>query len=77
MKIKILILCAALLTLTLLGNAQDRALKFLGIPVDGYKSGMIQKLRNKGYTYKNWSEQITTKSGVSTLLMTIFGMSIR
>ena len=60
MKIKILILCAALLTLTLLGNAQDRALKFLGIPVDGYKSGMIQKLRNKGYTYKNWSEDVLT-----------------
>lgn len=53
-------LCAALLTLTLLCNAQDRALKFLGIPVDGYKSGMIQKLRNKGYTYKNWNEDVLT-----------------
>ena len=53
MKIKTLILCAALFTLTLLCNAQDRALKFLGIPVDGYKSEMIQKLRDKGYTYSN------------------------
>lgn len=51
MKIKILLLCAVLLSLTLSGNAQDKALKFLGIPVDGYKSEMIQKLRNKGYTY--------------------------
>lgn len=51
MKIETLILCAALLTLTVLCNAQDRALKFLGIPVDGYKSEMIQKLRDKGYTY--------------------------
>ena len=51
MKIKTLILCAALFTLTLLCNAQDRALKFLGIPVDGYKSEMIQKLRDKGYIY--------------------------
>lgn len=61
MKIKILILCATLLTLTVLCNAQDRALKFLGIPVDGYKSEMIQKLRDKGYTYsKNGGEDVLT-----------------
>ena len=61
MKIKILILCAALLTLTVLCNAQDRALKFLGIPVDGYKSEMIQKLRDKGYIYsKNGGEDVLT-----------------
>ena len=41
MKIKTPISCAILLTLTLLCNAQDKALKFLGIPVDGYKSEMI------------------------------------
>ena len=51
MKIKTLILSATLLTLTMLCNAQDRALKFLGIPVDGYESEMIQKLKDKGYTY--------------------------
>lgn len=61
MKIKTSILCAALLTLTVLCNAQDRALKFLGIPVDGYKSEMIQKLRDKGYTYsKNGGEDVLT-----------------
>ena len=61
MKIKTLILCAALFTLTLLCNAQDRALKFLGIPLDGYKSEMIQKLRDKGYTYsKNGGEDVLT-----------------
>lgn len=61
MKIRTLILCAALLTLTVLCNAQDRALKFLGIPVDGYKSEMIQKLRDKGYTYsKNGGEDVLT-----------------
>lgn len=61
MKIKTLILCAALFTLTLLCNAQDRALKFLGIPVDGYKSEMIQKLRDKGYIYsKNGGEDVLT-----------------
>jgi hypothetical protein len=42
-------------------NAQDRALKFLGIPVDGYKSEMIQKLRDKGYTYsKDGGEDVLT-----------------
>ena len=59
MKIKTPISCAILLTLTLLCNAQDKALKFLGIPVDGYKSEMIQKLRDKGYTYsKNGGEDV-------------------
>lgn len=53
MKIKAFILCTVLLTLSLLCNAQDRALKFLGIPVDGYKSEMIQNLRDKGYAYSN------------------------
>ena len=51
MKIKTLALCVTLLALSLLCNAQDRALKFLGIPVDGSKLEMIQKLKNKGYTY--------------------------
>lgn len=51
MKIKITIFCAALFALNLLCDAQDRALKFLGIPVDGYKSEMIQKLEHKGYVY--------------------------
>lgn len=61
MKIKTFILCSALLTLTPWCNAQDRALKFLGIPVDGYKSEMIQKLRDKGYTYsKNGGEDVLT-----------------
>lgn len=61
MKIKILVLCATLLMVTSLCNAQDRALKFLGIPVDGYKSDMIQKLRNKGFTYlKSGGEDVLT-----------------
>ena len=51
MKIKTSVLCSTLLAFSLLSDAQDRALKFLGIPVDGYKSEMIQKLRNKGYIY--------------------------
>lgn len=49
------------MTITLLCNAQDRALKFLGIPIDGYKSEMIQKLKAKGYTYsKTEGEDVLT-----------------
>ncbi len=41
MKMKNLTLCSALLTATLMCNAQNRAPKFLGIPVDGDKSEII------------------------------------
>ncbi len=33
--------------------AQDDVTKFLGIPVDGTKTDMIQKLKEKGYTYNS------------------------
>ena len=32
-------------------HAQNEVTKFLGIPVDGTKSEMIQKLKAKGFTY--------------------------
>ena len=32
-------------------HAQKDVTKFLGIPVDGTKSAMIQKLKAKGFTY--------------------------
>ena len=32
-------------------HAQHNVTKFLGIPVDGTKTSMIQKLKNKGFTY--------------------------
>jgi len=40
---------AILIALTV--SAQKTATKFLGIPVDGTKSAMIQKLKAKGFTY--------------------------
>lgn len=36
--------------------AQREVTKFLGIPVDGYKSEMIQKLKAKGYRYNTATE---------------------
>lgn len=42
-----------LLFLSSLASAQTEVTKFLGIPVDGTKYSMIQKLEAKGFTYKN------------------------
>ena len=36
--------------------AQKEVTKFLGIPVDGFKSEMIQKLKAKGYTYNSTTD---------------------
>ena len=35
----------------MIANAQKEVTKFLGIPVDGYKSEMINKLKAKGFQY--------------------------
>jgi hypothetical protein len=42
---------AFLLMLSVALHAQKEVTKFLGIPVDGSKSSMIQKLKNKGFVY--------------------------
>ena len=38
--------------------AQKEVTKFLGIPVDGYKSEMIQKLKAKGYRYNSATDYL-------------------
>lgn len=40
-----------LLLLSISIYAQQNVTKFLGIPVDGSKAAMIQKLKEKGFTY--------------------------
>lgn len=47
---KLLSLLVMLMLSTAL-HAQHNVTKFLGIPVDGTKASMIQKLENKGFTY--------------------------
>ena len=42
---------AFLLMLSVALHAQKEVTKSLGIPVDGSKSSMIQKLKNKGFVY--------------------------
>lgn len=50
---KIILIIAAIITSATL-NAQDKDVtKFLGIPVDGTKAAMIQKLKAKGYHYNS------------------------
>ena len=42
---------ASILLLSLVTWGQNNVTQFLGIPVDGTKSAMIQKLKAKGFTY--------------------------
>ncbi len=46
--VSLLLLC--IMTMTMYAQQKD-VTKFLGIPVDGTKSAMIQKLKAKGFTY--------------------------
>lgn len=48
---KRILVLGMVMILSLATVAQNNVTKFLGIPVDGTKSAMIQKLKAKGYTY--------------------------
>ena len=47
-----------LLTVTISAFGQSDVTKFLGIPVDGFKSEMIQKLKEKGFVNSTLHEDI-------------------
>ncbi len=49
---------AFLLMLSVALHAQKEVTKFLGIPVDGSKSSMIQKLKNKGFVYDPFADYL-------------------
>lgn len=55
---KRLLTIAMLLMLTAATYAQKDVTKFLGIPVDGTKSAMIQKLKAKGFTENPYVEGV-------------------
>ena len=55
---KKLLLITMLLISSLFVYAQQDVTKFLGIPVDGSKSEMIQKLKTKGYTSSQHNKDI-------------------
>ena len=48
---KKILLSLTLLMLSVSMYAQNEVTKFLGIPIDGTKAAMIQKLKAKGFTY--------------------------
>lgn len=52
----LLTIATLLFALTL--NAQNDVTKFLGIPVDGSKAEMIQKLKTKGFTSTSYDREI-------------------
>ena len=45
------IIIVMLLFVSMVANAQKDVTKFLGIPVDGLKPAMMQKLKAKGFQY--------------------------
>lgn len=57
MKKLFLIFVAVCVTVNIM--AQEGVIKFLGIPVDGYKTEMIQKLKAKGYQYSATNDCLT------------------
>lgn len=57
MKRLFIILTAAVMAVGMM--AQEGVTKFLGIPVDGFKSEMIQKLKAKGYQYNATNDYLT------------------
>lgn len=48
-----------LVLLSITATAQDNVTKFLGIPVDGTKADMIQKLKSKGFQYNSTNDYLT------------------
>lgn len=55
-----------LLFVSMTATAQKEVTKFLGIPVDGTKSSMIQKLKAKGFKYNDRLDYLTGEfNGVS------------
>lgn len=53
------IIIVMLLFVSLVANAQKDVTKFLGIPVDGFKPAMMQKLKAKGFQYNQSLDCLT------------------
>ena len=55
---KKLLFAAMMMLFATTANAQKDITKFLGIPIDGTKAEMIQKLKAKGFTSKAYDSEI-------------------
>ena len=53
------LLIIAMLFISTMANAQKEVTKFLGIPVDGLKPAMMQKLKAKGFVYNQRLDCLT------------------
>ena len=53
---KKVLLSLVLCCISIVTMAQTDVTKFLGIPVDGYKSEMMRKLKSKGFTQNPYAE---------------------
>ena len=53
------VILVMLLLVSMIANAQKYVTKFLGIPVDGFKHAMIQKLQAKGFQYNPRLDHLT------------------
>ena len=53
------LLIIAMLFMSTMANAQKEVTKFLGIPVDGLKPAMMQKLKAKGFVYNQRLDCLT------------------
>lgn len=56
---RLILLLTVMCTLSFNVNAQKDVTKFLGIPVDGSKTAMIQKLKGKGFQYNQRLDCLT------------------
>ena len=57
MKKLLCVTIALLCTAVLQAQEEEKDVtKFLGIPVDGYKPAMIEKLKAKGFTRSTWDK---------------------
>ena len=61
----------ALLFVSIVVNAQKDVTKFLGIPVDGAKSTMIQKLKAKGFRYNINRDVLTGEFNCKTVKVSV------
>lgn len=59
MKFRLLLLGLAMTIVSIGAQAQKKEItKFMGIPIDGTKTAMIQKLRAKGFTYNALKDEL-------------------
>ena len=69
MKRLVLVILSTFLAFSL--SAQKSVTTFLGIPVDGSKSAMIQKLKAKGFKYNQPNDVLTGEFNGSNVLISI------